>query len=173
MNKGIEMETSRVVPAQILDPKEGKQTYRIVATDGRVWYAFPEVAEVMEVNRPYDVEFTTRDFQGATYYTIKRIKAIESARMQTTPVVLGRPTSIPLILTGAAPEITGAEVERRIKEALPKTGSNRLTTDREMVIFVSAICKSTIEGSGKLWFVHEIEELVVGVKAIFYKHLGL
>ena len=80
------MQTSRVVPAQILPPNEGKQTYRILSNDGRVWYAFPEIAEVMEVNRAYDVEFVERDFKGASYYTIKRIKAID----HTAPNIQGK-----------------------------------------------------------------------------------
>lgn len=152
------MQTSRVVPAQILPPKEGKAQYRILSNDGRVWYAFEEVANALDLNKPYDVEFVTRNFNGADYHTIKRIKSIESARLQQKQ---------------PAPEMTTQEVERRIQEALPQTGPKRLTTDRDMLMFVEALGKSTIEGSGKLWFVHEIEELVVGLKAIFYKHLGL
>src|SRR3990167_6699156 len=100
------MQTSRVVPAQILPPNEGKHTYRILSNDGRVWYAFPEIAEVMEVNRAYDVEFVERDSKCASYYTIKRIKAIESAQLQRGPAreILG-PGLTRIVQTGSEPAV--------------------------------------------------------------------
>ncbi len=58
--------------------KSGK-TFTLTAETGEMFSVFPPEAAFIEVGQRYTLEYTSSDFQGKTYHTVKKVSAAAKA----------------------------------------------------------------------------------------------
>lgn len=77
-------QTTTITIAYINPPGAGKKQATIKASDNRVFGIYPEKMTDYAVGKTYDIEFTSREWQGKTFYTIASAKLAASNPMVPT-----------------------------------------------------------------------------------------
>lgn len=151
------MLTTTIVPTRIFPPKSEKGPSFVMTLDGRSFKAWNETAGSLILNAPHQVEYTEEDYQGKSSFTIRKIRAVESAQAQAKAPV-----------ATSAKELSSQQVDASLKA---------LTTNRDMLMFVEALGKSMFEGQHPIVLdiknMGELEEFVLGLKGIYYRNMGV
>lgn len=77
------MNHATIEVAYINAPEEGRKMGSVKDTDGQYWKVWPDKLPLFRQGAKYDIEYTTDEFKGKTYCTIKK----------STPITENPPTA--------------------------------------------------------------------------------
>ncbi len=71
--------TARITVSFINQPKPGKTNGTIKTKDDQLYGVKPDMLALFEQKKTYDIEFSSREFNGQTYKTVTSVKKVEDA----------------------------------------------------------------------------------------------
>lgn len=69
------MQTTSIKVTGIYPPDAGKKKARVRVDNGEYYYVWPDQLDKLAQGNSYEIDFTSDDFKGKTYKTIKAIRA--------------------------------------------------------------------------------------------------
>ena len=79
------MPTANIQVAYVNQPAPGKKTGSIKTTEGQFFNVYPKDLGLFQANQSYEIEFSSRDWNGKTYYDFVKMAANGAAPPQPRP----------------------------------------------------------------------------------------
>lgn len=122
--------TAATIEVRAIEPAPpGKKQAKLTSASGHVFQVWPEMLGLLQPGRRYAIEYTTRDYRGRPYHTIRKVKPVDApqARASSPGATPAQPRNVSRETFAASDDVVGAIVAAMIHAGLVEPTEQAIT----------------------------------------------